>query len=142
MATRSCIALNKRDVITAVYCHWDGYPDYVGRVLHSCYDDEDKIAELLEHGDISSLGEDLESCVFYHRDRGEPLRTKTYGGVRPRRTALADDEWLTPYMLAMLCNMGGMQYMYLFQNGEWLLARRYIDERRFAPWEPLTPHIQ
>ena len=70
----------------AIYCHFDGYPSYVGMVLKHRYKDEDKIKELISHGDISSLGLEIGSkdgkketvhwehgqamseCSFYHRD--------------------------------------------------------------------------
>lgn len=94
MATRSAIGVAYGDVIKAVYCHWDGYPEHNGSILVTHYD-RPKASELLTHGDISSLrpeigvehpfsqfdqpgmtGEDYdrlygEMCTFYHRDRGE-----------------------------------------------------------------------
>ena len=89
MATRSTIAkLSKDGIIKAVYCHNDGYLDYNGKMLNEHYKDESKVDELLAHGDISSLNENIgvkldfnvyklfyenEQCKFYHRDRGEDL---------------------------------------------------------------------
>ena len=86
MATRSVIAFRETDEqpIRAIYCHWDGSPDYVGRILHDHYQDVEKVRELIDLGDLSSLGEtigeqvgfdDFEAhkgqCVAYGRDRGE-----------------------------------------------------------------------
>ena len=87
MATRSTIAkLGKNGIIKAVYCHSDGYLGHVGKVLEEHYKDESKVDELLAHGDISSLNENIgvklnfndlnsfkenKQCRFYHRDRGE-----------------------------------------------------------------------
>ena len=87
MATRSTIAkLGKDGIIKAVYCHNDGYLGHVGKVLEEHYKDESKVDELLAHGDISSLNENIgvklnfndlnsfkenKQCRFYHRDRGE-----------------------------------------------------------------------
>ena len=89
MATRSTIAkLGKDGIIKAVYCHNDGYLEYNGKMLNEHYKDESKVDELLAHGDISSLNENIgvkldfndyklsaekEQCRFYHRDRGEDL---------------------------------------------------------------------
>ena len=89
MSTRSTIAkLGKDGIIKAVYCHYDGYLEYNGKMLNEHYQDESKVDELLEHGDISSLNENIgvkldfddyklfyekEQCKFYHRDRGEDL---------------------------------------------------------------------
>ena len=89
MATRSTIAkLGKDGIIKAVYCHHDGYLEWNGKMLNEHYQDENKVDELLAHGDISSLNKNIgvkidfmdyelraknEQCRFYHRDRGEDL---------------------------------------------------------------------
>ena len=55
MATRSTIAkLGKAGIIKAVYCHHDGYLEWNGKMLNEHYKDEDKVDELLAHGDIRS----------------------------------------------------------------------------------------
>jgi len=85
MATRSTIAIQNQDgTVTAIYCHWDGYPSHNGRILQENYTTEAQVRELLALGDLSSLGEtigekvdfdDYDShkgqCVAYGRDRGE-----------------------------------------------------------------------
>ena len=88
MATRSVIAKldSKTKKIKAVYCHNDGYLSHNGCILDSHYQDESKVDELLKHGDLSSLGNNIgekinwddfelahynEQCMFYNRDRGE-----------------------------------------------------------------------
>lgn len=40
-----------------IYCHWDGYPEYVGAILLAHYKNLSKVEKLLALGDISSLGE-------------------------------------------------------------------------------------
>lgn len=63
MATRSRIGLKQANgQIKSIYCHWDGYPDGVGKTLKEHYNSPEKIEELLELGDISSLG------TFYDKD--------------------------------------------------------------------------
>jgi len=54
--------------VSAIYCHWDGYPEYNGKILKECYSDKDKLQQLLELGDISALKEDLGKTEAYHRD--------------------------------------------------------------------------
>lgn len=87
MSTRSCIsALCDDEVIRVIYCHNDGYPEYVGRVLKDNYHQQDKIENLLKLGSLSFLAESIECpeghsfndriegyTVAYHRDRGEDL---------------------------------------------------------------------
>jgi hypothetical protein len=57
MGTRSTIALEFADgTVQQVYCHWDGYLDHNGKVLQEHYSDPFKLRDLIDLGDISSLG--------------------------------------------------------------------------------------
>ena len=83
MGTRSTIALEFADgTVQQVYCHWDGYLSNNGRILLKHYSDPFKLRELIDLGDLSSLGprigtkhdfdtEEDGECNFYGRDRGE-----------------------------------------------------------------------
>ena len=54
MATRSTIGvLNTDGSVTAVYCHWDGYPEHNGKILIENYTTEEKVRELISFGSIS-----------------------------------------------------------------------------------------
>lgn len=61
MATRSFIATYNGDTheYTAIYCHWDGYPEGVGATLRDHYTSSGQIDTLLTYGDISSLRDTL-----------------------------------------------------------------------------------
>ena len=39
MGTRSAIGIKHGDVVRAVYCHYDGYLEYMGRALTLYYQD-------------------------------------------------------------------------------------------------------
>ncbi len=97
MATRSTIALEFADgTVRQVYCHWDGYLDNNGQILLNNYQDPFKLRDLIDLGDISSLGPNIgdkhdfdiqakygtpeynaeqearqQITTFYGRDRGE-----------------------------------------------------------------------
>ena len=74
MATRSLILKRSNDGnLTGIYCHWDGYPDGVGRKLIDHYNDPVKVASLLALGDISMLGYELSDTIAYCRDRKEEM---------------------------------------------------------------------
>lgn len=124
MGTRSAIGMRTVDGrITAIYCHWDGYPAYNGQVLQEHYTDGNKIAELISLGDISSLrpeigekhdfnaryerGDSREDWVVaYGRDRGET-------GTEPRTFNDAMD---------FVNNFNaGEEYFYLWNGKEWLV---------------------
>ena len=84
MATRASIARQDKDGnIYAIYSHWDGYPEGLGTTLEACYKSDELVLRLIEMGDVSSLGDTLESedSIFYHRDRGEELRVHEFGDV-------------------------------------------------------------
>lgn len=60
MATRSTIAVEYSDgTIEQIYCHWDGYLDYNGKLLEEYWKDTDKIKSLMALGDLVSLGKVL-----------------------------------------------------------------------------------
>lgn len=133
MATRSSIGFqNSNGTIIGVYCHWDGYPEYNGKILFNCYDTEDKVIELLTYGDISSLKPEIGEkhpfdnpfeygtdeykahneqygnwCMFYGRDRNEHIDNvgaKLYADVSEFQSEI------------------GQEYDYIFRNGQWLVS--------------------
>ena len=82
MSTRSGIGIDCGDHILGVYCHSDGYPQGVGKILQEHYREPTKVASLVNLGDISSLDQDIGenhpfsdrpegSSTFYGRDRGD-----------------------------------------------------------------------
>ena len=119
MATRSVIAKLDNKGAKAIYCHSDGYLEHVGRVLDGHYRDESKVDELLEHGDVSSLNENIgeklpfndymsfhekKQCRFYHRDRGEKLRIEI----------LTSEKDILDYASSCCA-----EYVYMFAFGCW-----------------------
>ena len=80
MATRSRIGLQLADdAILSVYHHWDGYPQWLGVTLNKKFNTREKIAELLDGGDISCCDSDSdwdnnkldETRPLYYNERGE-----------------------------------------------------------------------
>ena len=69
MGTRSRVAVMHGDVCKSVYCHYDGYLDYAGRILLSHYDST-AANQLVALGDNSGIKETTAEMNFYS-DRGE-----------------------------------------------------------------------
>jgi len=69
MGTRSRVAVMHGDVCKSVYCHYDGYLDYTGRILQEHYDSA-RANLLVSMGDNSGVKETVEAMNFY-KDRGE-----------------------------------------------------------------------
>lgn len=129
MSTRSMIGVVREDgKIDCIYCHFDGYLEYVGKVLNECYQDKDKIRGLINLGDISSLGRYIyrpeghsydhpvkECTVAYGRDRGEEdVGFKTVDD-KDAFIKRASDMWC--------------KFYYLYDNNKWIvfLDNKWID---------------
>lgn len=68
--------------VLSVYHHWDGYPEWLGRILTTHYNTREKVAELIDGGDMSSCWTTMrwtkesaqeveEYGPEYYSDRGE-----------------------------------------------------------------------
>ena len=59
MGTRSRIGIELKDgSILSAYHHWDGYPEWLGRILKTNYNSRDLASELIDGGDMSSCWSD------------------------------------------------------------------------------------
>ena len=119
MATRSRIGIALQDdSILSVYHHWDGYPTWLGRILKTHYNTKEKVADLIDGGDMSccwtnerwgdvnEYGGQMKKEVEeygpqYYSQRGENC---------PPRYDLNETEFLSK----------GEEYSYIFRNGEWV----------------------
>ena len=144
MATRGNIGIvNEDGSITAIYVHFDSYPEYVGKILLNHYTTSDIVNGLMNLGNLSILSESLHSttginlysdnnrhtfnnpqdgvCVAYGRDRGDTgSDSRTF-------------EDLGEYE-----NFGsGVDYQYLFEDGKWM----YRNVNKTLGWMELTPQV-
>ena len=146
MATRSVIVKldSKTKKIKAVYCHNDGYLAHNGCILDSHYQDESKVDELLKHGDLSSLGnnigekinwDDIElqnynkQCMFYARDRGEYLKNR-------KPIILEDDIALVEFAN----NACDAQYIYMYAFGAWYVYCM-AEDNQFAELDDVLTKV-
>jgi hypothetical protein len=107
MATRSVIGMRTEDGrIRAVYCHWDGYIEGVGAILHTFYKDANKITALLNRGGFSSLEPAIDDIEFYASKEGNL-------GNEAVTFSTASD---------MIENWYGCEYFYVFENGQWTVS--------------------
>lgn len=108
MSTRSFISkLNTDGTITGIYCHHDGYPNGVGKMLNENYTNPDKIKALFGLGDLSSLGPGINNgTVAYARDRHEKFKLPvTYASLNEMREIV----W----------NELGVEYSYVWNGENW-----------------------
>ena len=128
MATRSYIWKKVGDKWKGIYCHWDGDPGNVGKILSEYYTDEDKIDQLISLGDISFLGREIcksnnyekpnYNCVLaYHRDRGDP-----WEDVTPLHAKSIDEA------IRLSDKFGGVNYAYFWDGKQWNCYNYYTHE--------------
>jgi len=103
MATRSRIGIELSDgSILSAYHHWDGYPEWLGRILTTHYNTKEKVSELIDGGDMSSCWNDDKEAEYYSA-RGE--------NCPPRL-----DSDIVEYLLPN----NSEEFAYVFRNGEWV----------------------
>ena len=112
MSTRSRIGIElKNGSVLSVYHHWDGYPEWLGRILKTHYNTRDKVAELIDGGDMSSCWtEDRWDSETKSQEYGPQYYSQRGDDCPPRY-----DNTLMEYL------SDGEEYAYLYTlNGEWV----------------------
>jgi hypothetical protein len=129
MGTRSTIAIRNADgTFEAIYSHWDGYLSHNGRILAENYTEEAKVRELIQLGDISSLGKEIgEQHPFDTYNLKESEKdpqwenwTKAYARDRGETDCAAK----TFVSLQHLQNCFSQEFTYVFDSNtaEWSVA--------------------
>ena len=109
MGTRSRVGVMHGTVCKSVYCHYDGYLEYTGKLLLENYDSA-KANELVSRGDNSGIQKTLDVMNFYG-ERGET-------GV----------EWLTAQTFEEFLEQvegNGCEYYYIMRDGVWYAGAVY-----------------
>ena len=133
MSTRSRIGIELSDgSVLSAYHHWDGYPEWLGRILNTHYNTKEKVAELIDGGDMSS-------CWTNERWTGDrwgsyPTKGEEYGPQYysqrgdncPPRLDEDMDEFFSD----------NEEYSYIFRNGNWYAYDMHQFESQVAP-EPI-----
>jgi len=114
MATRSRIGIELSDgSILSAYHHYDGYPEWLGRILKTHYNTKEQVAELIDGGDMSTCwGEDKQP--EYYSARGENCPPRIDKNMK--------------VFLAF-----GEEYSYIFRNGEWVCYNMHEFEDSKLP---------
>jgi len=128
MATRSRIGVELSNAsILSVYHHWDGAPSWLGRILQTHYNSQEKVSELIDGGDMSVCwtdkvwGEDRKDGQKYG-----PEYYSARGEDCPPRLDRDQDEFFSD----------GEEFSYIFRNGNWFAYDMHQFEDLVAP-EPI-----
>jgi hypothetical protein len=116
MATRSRIGIELSDgSILSAYSHWDGYPEWMGRILQTHYNTKEKVAELIDGGDMSSPWTNerwTNDLLDRHKEEYGPQYYSQRGEDCPPRLDKDLCEFLLPN--------NSEEFAYIFRNGEWV----------------------
>ena len=136
MATRSRIGIELKDgSILSAYHHWDGYPQWLGRILNTHYNSRQQAADLIDGGDMSCAWtnerwggvneyggqmkeETAEYGAQYYSQRGEDT---------PPRYDQTREEFLSD----------GEEFSYIFTSAGWVC----YDMNQFSDEEPELTEI-
>ena len=125
MATRSRIGLELKDgSVLSVYHHYDGYPEWLGRILKTHYNARSLAEELIDGGDMTSCWTD---------ERWDDSGVKgvygpQYYSQRGENCPPFLDDSLEDYLSE------GEEYAYLYTlEGEWVCYNMHQFENDKAP---------
>ena len=119
MGTRSRIGIQLADdSILSIYQHWDGYPEWTGRILKTHYNTKEKVAELIDGGDCSCIwtkdrwtGKQIAPYVTEQKE-SEEYGPQYYSGGNEDCPPRIDSN-LTQFI------ENGEEYGYIYHKGEW-----------------------
>jgi hypothetical protein len=109
------------DVCKSVYCHYDGYLDYTGRILLEHYDST-KANMLIARGDNSGVKETLEEMNFYEEREEHAEDVLDLIRSTPWQIAHTFEEFLE-----QVENCYG-EYYYVMRDGVWYAGCVYATE--------------
>ncbi len=124
MATRSRIGLELADgSVLSSYHHWDGYPEWLGRILRTHYNSKELAAELIDGGDMSSCWTTSRWDTRLNEKYGPEYYSQRGEDCPPRL-----DENKYDYLTK------GEEYAYLYTlNGEWVCYDMHQYESNKLP---------
>lgn len=110
--------------VKSIYCHWDGYPEYNGKMLIDYYDNNARTEELLELGDISSLDKKIAPTESHTFDKPQKDVTVAYARDRgeEKRILEMDFDDFKDYI-----NHSDVEFVYLRYQDRWLYAEVEYD---------------
>ncbi len=136
MATRSAIIAKLPDgTYRGIYCHSDGYPEHVGRILSTHYKSDVRVEALLNLGDLSALYKMIApSEQGIDRRTGQPTSRHSFDDPQAKVTiAYGRDrgeqgtEAKIGRTVDEVARCIDHAYCYLFENGTWQVRAKYND---------------
>jgi hypothetical protein len=130
MGTRSRVAVMHGTVCKSVYCHYDGYLDYTGRILQAHYDST-AANQLIACGDNSGVKETIEEMNFYEDRDAEGEDVSEFLKSTPWQVAHSFEEFLDQV------SVSHGEWYYVMRDGVWYVGNMYDRDQRF--YKQLVP---
>lgn len=118
MGTRSRVGVMHGTVCKSVYCHYDGYLEYTGDILHKHYDST-KANALVARGDNSGVKPTLEEMNFYDDRQPKEEAVTEFLDSTPWTVAHTFDEFLDQVSSCFA------EYYYVMKDGVWYAGAVY-----------------
>jgi len=146
--------------VRAVYCHWDGYLEHNGSILHKHYSNSAKVNNLIALGDLSSLRRDIgqkhafsqfelkdpaeiaahekiteTQCTFYTRDRGEDAPFQVFKNLKDAEEHYTWSDYYYCFKYSKADDYQSGEWFYKRNGGRWLKlapAIRKLDPKECA----------
>lgn len=112
MATRSLIGKIDNDKVKYIYCHFDGYPEYVGECLTNNWRNPRKINALLNKGDLVSLGSKLKDKNKSNKRLHTQFSEHSINHELVAKSDYGSASWLEK-------DWWDIEFIYLFADGKW-----------------------
>lgn len=116
MSTAAIIGIKRGRTIRSIYCHNDGNLFGVGVTLDHEYNYDARIDELINGGDISSLGIMLTPDPLYEHSFDNPQSGVTVFYHRDRGDSWEDCQPMEVSTIKLFTNQIGISYYYLFDT--------------------------
>ena len=141
MGTRSTIGARKDGSYIFIFCHWDGYYEHNGKILYKHYQNPEKVKQLLNLGDLSTLGKNIgtkhdfnespeDECNAYIRDRGETTKENYYQTVLESEVNdYLKEQWDREFL-----------YIYDYDTNEWL-ANEHTSIKKLKPLKDILEEL-
>jgi hypothetical protein len=130
--------------VRAIYCHWDGYLEHNGSILHKHYSASPKVNNLIALGDLSSLRPEIgiqhafssldvpkaeqeaydkehgNSCTFYTRDRGEDAPFQVFKTIKEAEEHYTWSDYFYCFKYSKADDYQSGEWHYKRNGGRWL----------------------
>lgn len=152
MSTNSRIAMLQPDgSVKSIYCHWDGYYSYNGKILLEHYTTDKKVSELIALGNISCLGIHVHplpsapEAMPFLNNKPKTILENEHSYETPQKEVVVayhrdrDEKFNqnTHESLEKFTTAGEfINYCYLWKDGKW-----FTSDSSAKDWKELTPEM-